>query len=173
VRSAIGSSERMNTGVIKVADQRGVYVIKMLGDVRLTLSLSFDEFIETMFASVNFSSVIFDLTDAEAIDSTTLGLMAKVSLRGRALGYADPMVLSGNLGITRLLDSMGFGEILQVIDSADTESCNFSVLPTVVESEDETALRAKVLEAHKILIDIAPSNYETFKDLINSLENEK
>ena len=66
----------MNTGVIKVADQRGVYIIKMIGDVRLTLSLSFDDFIETMFASVNFSSVIFDLTDQIISFLTRITLMS-------------------------------------------------------------------------------------------------
>jgi len=55
----------MKPGVIKVADRDGVFVIKMQGDVRLTLSLTFDKFIDDMFLSDNFCSVIFDLSEAQ------------------------------------------------------------------------------------------------------------
>jgi len=72
----------MSSGEIKVAAHDGVYVIKMEGDVRLTLCLSFDDFIEKMFDAPDFCSVVFDLSDAQAIDSTTLGLMAKISIKG-------------------------------------------------------------------------------------------
>ena len=48
----------MKAGQILVADHDGVYVIKMVGDVRLTLCISFDQFIDTMFKSENFTSVV-------------------------------------------------------------------------------------------------------------------
>ncbi len=162
----------MNTGVIKVADKDGVFVIKMSGDVRLTLSLSFDAFIQDMFASPNFCSVIFDLSDAQAIDSTTLGLMAKISLEGRALDYMDPLVISTNPGITRLLDSMGFSEILQIVESADIRHENYRVLPEEGDV-DEHALKAKVLEAHHCLIELDDRNGDAFRELIQTLESSK
>ncbi|WP_096087573.1 STAS domain-containing protein [Agaribacterium haliotis] len=160
----------MNTGEIKVADKDGVFVIKMLGDVRLTLSLSFDEFIDQMFASEDFSSVIFDLTEAEAIDSTTLGLMAKISLKGRALHYMDPIVISSNAAIIRLLDSMGFAEILQIVESADIGHDDFQVLHSHDLAVDEEAVRQKVLEAHRSLVELNADNKEVFKELLHSLE---
>ncbi len=170
----------MNTGVIKVAEKDGVFVIKMIGDVRLTLSLSFDEFIEKMFASSNFCSVIFDLTEAQAIDSTTLGLMAKISLKGRALAktqinghassYIDPIVISSNPGITRLLDSMGFAEIFQLVQSGNVNG-EFKSLEGGESSADEHKVRQKVLEAHQSLVALNAKNSETFSELIQSLEN--
>ena len=160
----------MNAGVIKVADKNGVFVIKMIGDVRLTLSLSFDEFIDQMLASEDFSSVIFDLTDAQAIDSTTLGLMAKISLKGRALHYMDPIVISSNPGIIRLLDSMGFSEILQIVESADIGHDDFQVLHSHDLAIDEDLVRQKVLEAHRSLVELNADNNDVFKELIRSLE---
>ena len=41
---------------------------------------SFDHFIDEMLADKDFCSVIFDLSHVEAVDSTTLGLMAKISI---------------------------------------------------------------------------------------------
>lgn len=161
----------MNSGVIKVADQDGVYVIKMEGDVRLTLSLSFDDFINRMFADKAFCSVIFDLTEAQAIDSTTLGLMAKISLMGRALDFMDPIVIAVNSGIRRLLTSMGFQEIFQIVESADLASQSFKELPCDESRLDEKKIKAKVLEAHKTLIEMNAQNRETFKELMQSLES--
>lgn len=159
----------MKTGEIEVADKAGVYVIKMSGDVRLNLSLSFDRFITETFAAPDFCSVIFDLSATEALDSTTLGLMAKISLKGRALDMMDPIVISTNPGITKQLENMGFGEILQIVESADIGHTNFKPLP---ESDlDETLMREKVLEAHRQLVELSTKNHETFKDLIQSLEN--
>jgi anti-anti-sigma regulatory factor len=89
----------MKTGQILVADHNGVYVIKMMGDVRLTLCISFDQFIDAMFKSENFTSVLFDLSDAEAIDSTTLGLMAKISILGQERRGVIPVILASNPSI--------------------------------------------------------------------------
>lgn len=162
----------MNPGVIKVADKDGVFVVKMQGDVRLTLSLTFDKFIDEMFRTPEFCSVIFDLNDAQAIDSTTLGLMAKISLKGRALAHMDPIVVSINPSITRLLESMGFSEILQIVESADISHAEFK--PLSADSDpNEDEIKGKVLEAHRALVDLNAKNQETFRELIKSLESVK
>lgn len=163
----------MKPGVIKVADKDGVFVIKMQGDVRLTLSLTFDKFIDDMFLSNGFCSAIFDLSEAEAIDSTTLGLMAKISLQGRARQFMDPIVVSASPSVTRLLESMGFGEILQIVESADIGHGDFQILHADESDLDEAEIKDKVLEAHKALVDLSASNQETFQELIQSLEAAK
>lgn len=93
----------MRPGQILVADHAGVYIIKMTGDVRLTLCISFDQFIDAMLAAPNFSSVLFDLSDAEAVDSTTLGLMAKISLLAQEKRNITPVILATNASIKRIL----------------------------------------------------------------------
>ena len=80
----------MRTGHIYVADYEGTYVIRLVGDVRLTLCISFDQFIESTFVEGKAKAIIFDLRKALGIDSTTLGLMAKISIRARARGLPHP-----------------------------------------------------------------------------------
>lgn len=159
----------MKTGSIHVGELNGVNVIQMLGDVRLTLCLSFDAFIESMLNRENFSSVVFDLTRAEAIDSTTLGLMAKISIMGRKLGYEDPIVISSNPGITRLLVTMGFDDIFNIVNQSSLELDDSSIL--TLNGEDQTAIKEKVLEAHKTLSLLNDQNEESFKELISTLES--
>lgn len=159
----------MKPGCIGVADRDGVNVIKMSGDVRLTLCLSFDTYIEEMFAKEDFCAVIFDLTEAEAIDSTTLGLMAKISLLAQAKDKPRPTIVANTPGINRLLGCMGFAEIFDIVEDLgqefDTEVC-------LAEADmDECQAKEKVIEAHKILMDLNARNASTFRDLVNTLEN--
>lgn len=167
----------MSSGEIKVAEHNGVYVIKMEGDVRLTLCLSFDEFIENMFEAPDFCSVVFDLSDAQAIDSTTLGLMAKISIKGRDHHFKDPTVVSSNPSITRLLASMGFEDIFRIVNDPN-DICNECMTPTVssgspltINVQDEHQVQERVLEAHKLLMAMNVANHDTFRELVDTLEN--
>lgn len=159
----------MKPGQILVADHDGVYIIKMLGDVRLTLCISFDQFIDAMFKSENFTSVLFDLSDAEAIDSTTLGLMAKISILGQERCGMVPVILASNPSIQRILQTMGFNDIFAIVDSLDAPVLDAQPLNCV--NCDERAVKEKVLEAHKILMGLNTTNADTFRNLVNMLEN--
>jgi anti-anti-sigma factor len=159
----------MRPGQILVADHAGVYIIKMTGDVRLTLCISFDQFIDTMLAAPNFSSVLFDLSEAEAVDSTTLGLMAKISLLAQEKRNITPVILATNASIKRILDTMGFADIFKIVNKLDVDIEPEKQLTAVECGEQE--VKEKVLEAHKILMGLNEQNHETFKNLVNMLEN--
>ncbi len=159
----------MKPGQILVADHNGVYVIKMVGDVRLTLCISFDQFIDAMFKSENFTSVLFDLSEAEAIDSTTLGLMAKISILGQERCDMVPVILASNPSIQRILQTMGFSDIFTIVDKLDGPVFNAQPLNCI--HCDEKAVKEKVLEAHKILMGLNASNADTFRNLVTMLEN--
>ena len=66
----------MSTGRIQFAEQDGTFVLKFVGEVRLTLCSALDATIERIFTALNFSTIVIDLTETESIDSTTLGLLA-------------------------------------------------------------------------------------------------
>lgn len=158
----------MSSGHIFVAEHGGVYVIRLVGDVRLTLCLSFDQFIAAMFAQENFKSVIFDLREAEGIDSTTLGLMAKISIGTRERGLDSPVVVAGNASIMRLLVSMGFEDIFELVSDHNLPFRGAQPLDEIVS--DETAVHAKVLEAHKILMELNQPNKVKFHELVETLQ---
>jgi len=164
----------MTAGTIKIAEYSGVFVIKMEGDVRLTLCLSFDEFIEEILQRPNYASVIFDLIDAHAIDSTTLGLMAKFSIKAGHHHLEPPLVISNNPSITRILVSMGFDDIFRMVEKSEFESGrqrnSEDSIVMVEQNGNETEVRKKVLEAHKYLMDLNDGNQQTFKELVETLE---
>jgi anti-anti-sigma factor len=158
----------MRPGQILVADHKGVYVIKMVGDVRLTLCVSFDQFIDNMFAHSHFSTVLFDLSEAEAIDSTTLGLMAKISLLGKDRHGITPVVLSTNPSINRILQTMGFQDIFTIVNELEAPEAPLHPLPEI--TDQESVIQEKVIEAHKVLMGLNEGNRETFRNLVKMLE---
>ena len=166
----------MEVGSIKIAEHEGVYVIKMVGDVRLTLCLSFDRFIRSMLEAPNFCSAMFDLSDAIAIDSTTLGLMAKISILSKDKCSERPLVVTSSPSIKRLLVSMGFEDIFSIVDqealplSASNQLGCDDELDCDDEVVDEDQVRKKVVEAHRVLMGLNESNSNAFKELVETLE---
>lgn len=160
----------MHSGKILVAKQNGAYILKFQGDVRLTLCASLDHFLESMFSDPDFKTVLIDLTETEGIDSTSLGLLAKISVKMQQQFHLLPTILSINEDITRILLSMGFDKVFILI--REYSSGNAPLLkevPEILGSEED--VKNTVLNAHKTLMDLNEKNRATFSELVSSLEN--
>ena len=160
----------MSTGKIQFAEQSGTFVLKFLGEVRLTLCSALDATIEKIFTSLNFSAIVIDLTETRSIDSTTLGLLAKLSILSRQKIGLLPTVVTTHDDITRLLQSMGFDQVFNIVESPLPCPECLADLPSQDQSED--VVKAKVLEAHQILMSLNESNREAFHDLVSALERQ-
>lgn len=158
----------MHPGKILVAEQAGAYVLKLVGDVRLTLCTTIDEFLERMFSAPGFMSVVIDLTEAEGIDSTSLGLLAKLAVQARQRHHFVPVIISTNPDITRLLSSMGFAKVFDIREKAPTTDQMLGELPVSACSEAE--VRDKVIEAHRVLMGLNEKNRAEFSELVSTLE---
>lgn len=157
------------TGRILVAEHDGVYVLRFEGDVRLTLCAAADDYLERMFRDPGFRSVLVDLTATVGIDSTSLGILAKLSIQAaRHYGFV-PTLVSTNPDITRILYSMGFDDVYDIIEEPLERGSQLRELPVLQEvSEDE--LREHVIDAHRVLMSMNETNHNAFKDLVATLE---
>jgi len=155
-------------GKIQFAEQSGTFVLKFVGEVRLTLCSALDATIEKIFAALNFTAIIIDLTEAQSVDSTTLGLMAKLSILSRQKVGLLPTVVTTTPDITRVLQSMGFDQVFNIVDTPLPCPDCLADLPSQDQSEE--VVKAKVLEAHRILMGLNDSNREAFHDLVSALE---
>ncbi len=158
----------MSSGKIQFAEQSGTFVLKFVGEVRLTLCSALDTTIERIFSALNFSAIVIDLTEARSIDSTTLGLLAKLSILSRQKIGLLPTVVTTNEDITRLLQSMGFDQVFNIVDTP--QPCPDCLTDLPEQDEPEEVVKAKVLEAHRILMGLNDSNREVFHDLVSALE---
>ena len=155
-------------GRILVAQHDGVYLMKFVGDVRVTLCTAVDNFLESMLDDPNFRSVVIDLTRTDGIDSTSLGVLAKLSIRTRERFGFVPTLVSTRPDITRILRSMGFGDVFHIVEQPLQSTEQFGELAACECSEED--LRKRVLEAHRVLMSLSEANREAFQDLVETLE---
>jgi anti-anti-sigma factor len=155
-------------GRILAAEHDGAYALKMVGDVRVTLCSTIDDYLAHMLADENFESVLVDLCEAEGVDSTSLGLLAKLALGTYRRHGFKPVLYSCSPGINRLLESMAFGRIFELRNEQCRDPEDIAEVPAA--SGDAAAVREKVIEAHGILMDLSEDNRERFKDLMAVLK---
>jgi anti-anti-sigma factor len=159
----------MSEGRILAASHDGAYVLRLVGDVRLTLCTTIDDFIDRMFADPDFASIWVDLCEAEGMDSTTLGLLAKLALKVKKTYGFKPAIYSCEPGINRLLNSMAFSSLFELHEAACNNPEDIAEIPVVVGSEE--SVKQKVIEAHRVLMGISEENRDRFKDLLSALEH--
>lgn len=146
----------------------GAYVLKLTGDVRVPMCATLDKFIEGMFENPSLKAVVIDLSETQVIDSTALGLLAKIAIYYDRKFHSKPLLLSPNEDITRILLSMGFPQVFDLRNEGLTSRPAMADVPRVNCSEDNAC--EKVLEAHRILMAMNENNREIFRDVVQALE---
>ena len=158
----------MQDGKFLAATHDGAYVIRLVGDVRLTLCTTIDDYFQKMYEDPAFASVWVDLCEAEGIDSTTLGLLAKLALSVKEKFGFQPVIYSCDSGINRLLKSMGFQRLFDLHEEVCGDQGGGSEIPVVAGSEQ--VIKEKVVDAHRVLMNLSDENRARFQDLMAVLE---
>jgi anti-anti-sigma factor len=159
-------------GKIFIATKDNVCVVKLVGDIRVTLCASLDATVDRIIApDKTYQDILINLAEADAIDSTSLGLLAKISLVAKERYGYIPTIISTNPSITKLLKSIGFDNIFNILTSLDQESDNLDVEEQKFPGEwTEEEIKCKVIEAHKLLMSLNQENKEAFRELVDKLE---
>ncbi|APE31858.1 anti-anti-sigma factor [Halomonas aestuarii] len=155
-------------GRIKAAFDSGVFVLKLCGDVRLTLCATLDRQARQLAETPGLETLIIDLRDTTNVDSTALGFLAKVAMAVQGRVSERPTIIADNPDVLRMLDVMGFSRIFTLVEAPITEARELCDLPTIPTDVEET--RQRVLEAHRILMRLNEHNREEFQPLVEMLE---
>lgn len=155
-------------GRIKAAFDAGVFVLKLCGDVRLTLCATLDRQAQQLAETPGLKTLIIDLRDATNVDSTALGFLAKVAMAVEGRLAERPTIIADNPDIQRMLDVMGFARYFIQVEAPITEVCALCDLPAIPSEVEET--RRRILEAHRILMRMNEHNREEFQPLVEMLE---
>lgn len=157
-----------NTGKALYAVHQGTYVLKLIGEIRVPICATLDGFIENLFNDTRLHSVLIDLSETHVIDSTALGLLAKIAIQTRKRFDRKPCIISTRPDISRVLDSMGFEKVFNIVHEAPVKSPSMSEVPNVPCSQGDAC--GRVLEAHRILMEMNEKNRETFREVVAALE---
>lgn len=152
------------------AQQQGIYVLKFIGEIRLNLCSTLDNIIESMVGDVEFKTAVIDLTETDIIDSTTLGLLAKIAIAAEKRSHFLPTLISTNPDVTRIVRTMGFDKIFIIVSEPVSRVEELEEIPVLKASERD--VREQVLEAHKVLMSMNTHNRDEFRNLVRALECE-
>ena len=158
----------MEAGTAFYVKQGTVFLIKLVGDIRYTMGCALGDFLDDLFARADFDDIVVDLTETHSIDSTSLGLLAKIANFSREHFSRKTTLLSTNADVNQVLDTMGFYEIFIIRDTGETISAALQQLASQAPCSKEDLTRI-VFEAHRTLSEINPRNQQAFQGVLDSM----
>jgi anti-anti-sigma factor len=159
----------MREGRVLYADHDHVHVLRYVGDIRHPLAASVSSFVGALLERIESDDLVFDLTEAEAIDSTNLGEIARIADRLGAQSGKRATIISTRPEISRVLFSMAFDEVFDICTDSKTPSGG-EVVPDVAASKELTL--QVILSAHRRLMQMSESNRKQFAEVVDLLERE-
>ncbi|HXE40577.1 MAG TPA: STAS domain-containing protein [Azonexus sp.] len=159
----------MADGNVYYAEQDGTVVVRFLGDIRYTIAPALDRFLDKLFARRDLKTIIVDLSDTESIDSTGLGLLARIANFLRRRDGSRPLLFSSQPDINAVLSSI----------CLDTAFIHCDQRPDLAPGTElaagnpsETEVAQTVLEAHRLLCEMNDANRAQFQDVVEAFERE-
>ncbi len=145
-------------------------VIKPVGNINYTISQDFDTFLRQVFTNESVKSFLIDLRETEYIDSTNLGLLARIQEFSNSRLHSKATIISTNPMITDILTNLGFNRIFELITQAPSMDNCMNEVP------HEDCRREKIapimLRAHRYLMSICEENKIAFQNVVQYLEEE-
>lgn len=158
----------MDNGNVLHASHDDVHVLRFIGDIRYPLSPSIDRYLEQIFAGPKPAGFVIDLTETDSIDSTNLGLLARLARRMQALDTRPVTIVSNRADINAVLTSMALDEVFDIVEDTGLVTTADQAVPR--EPTDRDTLQRTLIDAHRALMELNEHNREKFRDVIASLE---
>jgi anti-anti-sigma regulatory factor len=156
---------------ILFAETDDICFIKFIGNIQYTISSGFDTLVAKIISSKSTKDVVFDVNQATHIDSTNLGLMARIARFIIETYDRKPVIICDNVDINTIFLSMGFEHAFIIVKKLEITQ------PELFELPAEKQERAEQLEmltgAHRTLMEMNEKNKQTFQPIVQMFENEE
>ncbi|MBK8182155.1 MAG: STAS domain-containing protein [Candidatus Competibacteraceae bacterium] len=159
----------MEDGTAFYVKQGNTYILKLVGDIRYTMGCALSDFLDGLFARTDYGDIMVDLTQTHSIDSTSLGLLAKIANFSHSRFGRKTTLLSTSPDVNQVLECMGFYEIFEIHDSGEAISATLQQLD--VQGPCKEGLTRIVFEAHRTLSELNPRNQEAFQGVVETLRS--
>jgi anti-anti-sigma factor len=161
----------MENGKILYAVIGSTCVLKMIGSIAYNISPSFDRFIQKISEDESAKSFVIDLTETTYIDSTNLGLLARLHAVSSDRGDDCPTMISNSRVINDVLYTIGFNGLFNIVDCQNDLLCDMKELPAL-KDDSADSLAKIMLKAHCELAALSKNNRELFADVITYLKDD-
>lgn len=152
-------------GRVLFARQGDTWVLRFVGDIRYTMAHSVDHFLDHLFSSEDPRSICADLNATTSIDSTGIGLLAKIANGMSRAGREMPIVFSANPDIVDTLRNVCMDEVCTIV-AGSPESVAENEIPAT--NPDQQELARTIVAAHCLLCDLCDKNREMFRPVLEA-----
>jgi anti-anti-sigma factor len=159
----------MPDGRVLYSGQDHVHVLRYIGDVRHYIAPSITEFVDALLDRDPDGDLLFDFSQADMIDSTNLGAIARIADRLITERGKRATIFSPRAEMTQVLLSMAFDEVFEIC-SEGTVNGEGTPIPEIDASRATSA--RSILLAHQRLMQMSESNREQFRDVVALMELE-
>lgn len=158
----------MTDGTARYAYEDGAWFIKLAGDVRHPLGPALNTLLDQAFAKPGSDRFVIDLSEAETIDSTCLGILARIANRTSAHDDPRSAIITGGGDIAELLLAVCFDRLFDLVDSTDATPTSLEPAPVIAIGRDE--MLSLLLDSHRRLCAIDARTHAVFRDVVEALE---
>jgi anti-anti-sigma factor len=148
------------------------HVLHYIGRVDYTLAPAIERVATRLLDDRTVADLLFDLSAATLLDSTNLGLIARLAERARATAEGRPVIVSRNDDINAVLASMGFGEIFDIVGDHPALAASAEEEPITAGPPSRSELHATMLAAHRTLMGLNDKDRAEFEGVVAWLEAE-
>ena len=148
-------------------------IIRLVGEIKYTtVAVDFGRFVDSLLDKEEVVSVVADLRDCTYIDSTDLGILARIAITMQSRKVQRPVIVYGDSDVVRKsVTDVGLGFLCTVVSTFDLDNTAFKA----VESKplpDELVLAKLMVSAHQELIDMDDDNQKKFASVVALMESE-
>ncbi len=160
----------MPEGRVLYAGHDHAHVLRYVGDVRHSLAPSVTGFVDALLDREPDAELLFDFSQAEMIDSTNLGAIARIADRVATANGKRATIFSPRREMTQVLFSMAFDEVFDICTEAPPVAGGGQPIPEI-EASREVSSRS-ILQAHQRLMQMSQNNREQFREVVELMEHE-
>ena len=162
------------SGIYEAAFHNGTYFVKLSGHLSFNYSASLSDLVKKICETDSLQGVLVDLREAKMIDSTHIGLVARLALETQKKTGQQITIVSSVRDVTQSLKNTGLQHLAVLLDAPTGEMPPPDSIQALPESKRNIA--EIILEAHKTLLEIHDDNKTIYQDIVEMLEasiNEK
>jgi len=152
------------SGSILTARVESLEYIRFLGVIRYSQCGGLECYIDKLFRQTDEFDIAIDLEQAEMLDSTALGLLARLSIEHKKSMDKKPTIFIHQGELAHVLKRVCFDQVFNIISKPkDENDLDFVELIDVSKSDEEVL--EFVIKAHKSLAEISDANDHYFTDI--------
>ncbi len=146
-------------------------IIKLVGAIKYTtIATDFERFIDGLIERDEVQDVVIDMRECTYIDSTDLGILARITVSQMKKGFGVPVLLyKVGSEIDSILHDVGFSRVFKMMQHHEFDETALQKLEKEA-APDQLKMAKMMLEAHKLLIELDDGNREKFSTVVDYME---